>query len=74
MIHLAYLQRYRLVVGQKRLGSRLEFYFDRNFLGGRAALEAKLSLLVELTDRDTEPQILFFYFFGLLTLRFGHMT
>ncbi len=32
---------YRLVVGQKRLRSRLEFYFDGNFLGGRAALEAE---------------------------------
>lgn len=48
MIHLAYLQHYRLVVGQRRLRSRLEllffvvlFYFDGNFLGGRAALEEK---------------------------------
>lgn len=52
MIHLAYLQRYRLVVGQKRLGSRLEFYFDRNFLGGGAALDAGISLMVVLTERD----------------------
>lgn len=60
MIHLAYLQYYRLVVGQKQLRSRLEFYFGGNFTGGRASLK------VDLIGRDKEPQFLFcLVFFGL---------
>lgn len=56
MIHLAYLQYYRLVVGQKQLRSRLEFYFGGNFTGGRG------SLMVNLTGRDKEPQFFSFWF------------
>ena len=60
---------YRLVAGQRRLRGRLEFYFDGNFLGGRAALESAEQS--SLTDGDEEPQFSWVFFCSILT--FGHM-
>lgn len=51
---------YRLVAGQRRLRSRLEFYFDGNFLGGRAPLES--AERSSLTDGDEKPQFSLFVF------------
>lgn len=62
MIHLAYLQHCRLVVGQRRLRSRLEFGCFWPPAGRRSRSGARTNVMVESIGGNEEPQLLLFIF------------